>query len=75
MYAIRSYYDAIRIEQHYATPQDIEWAIDTNGEVFILQSRPLQQLESVLPGPELDLKRFESSLLVESGINASPGVA
>jgi len=66
---------AIRIEQHYATPQDIEWAIDTNGEVFILQSRPLQQLESVLPGPELDLKRFESSLLVESGINASPGVA
>jgi len=66
---------AIRIEQYYETPQDIEWAIDIEGKVFILQSRPLQQMEAVLPGPELDLKRFESSLVVEGGINASPGVA
>jgi len=66
---------AVRIEQYYETPQDIEWAIDIEGQIFILQSRPLQQMEAVLPGPELDLKRFESSLLVEGGINASPGVA
>ncbi|ADW18999.1 Pyruvate, water dikinase [Desulfobulbus propionicus DSM 2032] len=66
---------AVRIEQYYETPQDIEWAIDTDGKVYILQSRPLQQMESILPGPDLDLKRFESSLLVEGGINASPGVA
>lgn len=66
---------AIRIEQYYETSQDIEWAIDVEGNVFILQSRPLQQMEAVLPGPELDLKRFEASLIVEGGINASPGVA
>jgi pyruvate,water dikinase len=66
---------AIRIEQYYETPQDIEWAIDIEGKVSILQSRPLQQMEAVLPGPELDLKRFEASLVVEGGINASPGVA
>ena len=66
---------AIRIEQFYETPQDIEWAIDIEGKVYILQSRPLQQLEAVLPGPDLNLKRFESSLLAEGGINASPGVA
>ncbi|WP_319587347.1 PEP/pyruvate-binding domain-containing protein [uncultured Desulfobulbus sp.] len=66
---------AIRIEQYYEMPQDIEWAIDTEGKIFILQTRPLQQMEAILPGAELDLKRFEPSLLVEGGINASPGVA
>ena len=66
---------AIRIEQYYEMPQDIEWAIDAEGKIFILQTRPLQQMEAILPGAELDLKRFEPSLLVEGGINASPGVA
>ena len=66
---------AIRIEQYYETPQDIEWAINAEGKIFILQSRPLQQMEAVLPGEELDLERYEPSLLVEGGINASPGVA
>ena len=66
---------AIRIEQYYETPQDIEWAINSDGKIFILQSRPLQQMEAVLPGAELDLERFASSLIVEGGINASPGVA
>jgi pyruvate, water dikinase len=29
-----------RIERHYGRPQDIEWAIDQQGQVLILQSRP-----------------------------------
>ncbi|MBN1345726.1 MAG: hypothetical protein JXQ73_23740 [Phycisphaerae bacterium] len=33
---------AIRIERHFGGPQDIEWAIDRDGEVWILQTRPLQ---------------------------------
>jgi pyruvate, water dikinase len=28
------------VERHYGRPQDIEWAIDRRGEVFLLQSRP-----------------------------------
>lgn len=35
---------AIRIENHYHFPQDIEWAIDPNNEIFILQSRPITTL-------------------------------
>jgi pyruvate,water dikinase len=66
---------AVRIEQYYEMPQDIEWAIDETGKVYILQTRPLQQMEAVLPGPDIDLKRFEASLIVEGGVNASPGVA
>jgi pyruvate,water dikinase len=47
------------IESHYGQPQDVEWSIDTNGLIFLLQSRPLRQHESsgadsaasrVLPG-------------------------
>ncbi|HLV07318.1 MAG TPA: PEP/pyruvate-binding domain-containing protein [Croceibacterium sp.] len=29
-----------RIEGHYGKPQDIEWALDQDGQVFLLQSRP-----------------------------------
>ncbi len=32
---------AVRIEQHYGTPQDTEWAFDPSGEVWMLQSRPV----------------------------------
>lgn len=35
---------AKRIEQHYKKPQDIEWAIDKKGKVYILQSRAITTL-------------------------------
>jgi hypothetical protein len=37
------------IEDHYGTPQDIEWALAA-GEFFIVQSRPI----TALPEPEAD---------------------
>jgi pyruvate,water dikinase len=30
-----------QIENHFAAPQDIEWALDKNDHLFILQSRPI----------------------------------
>ena len=33
-----------RIEQHYAKPQDIEWAV-AEGKIFIVQSRPITTLK------------------------------
>lgn len=32
---------AMNIERYYKRPQDVEWAFDENGELFILQSRPV----------------------------------
>jgi pyruvate, water dikinase len=31
----------VRIEAHYGSPQDTEWAFDPDGEVWMLQSRPV----------------------------------
>ena len=31
----------LRIEDHYGTGQDIEWAIDGDGRIWIVQSRPI----------------------------------
>ncbi|MEK7451153.1 MAG: PEP/pyruvate-binding domain-containing protein [Patescibacteria group bacterium] len=33
-----------KIEVHYAKPQDIEWAIDSQSKIWILQSRPITTL-------------------------------
>jgi phosphoenolpyruvate synthase/pyruvate phosphate dikinase len=33
-----------RIEKHFGAPQDIEWAFDQTGDLFVLQSRPVTGL-------------------------------
>lgn len=40
---------ALALERHYQYPQDIEWAMDEEGEIFFLQTRPLE-LDSSIPG-------------------------
>ncbi len=37
---------ALRIEAHFGVPQDIEWAIDGRGDLYILQARPLEVVET-----------------------------
>jgi rifampicin phosphotransferase len=39
-----------RVEALYGTPQDIEWAIDASGQVFLLQARPITTLFPLPPG-------------------------
>ena len=34
----------LRIEEHYGTPQDIEWALDGDERLWIVQSRPITTL-------------------------------
>lgn len=50
---------ALEIQTHYGCPQDIEWAIDAQGKIWILQSRPVTHVAWRRDVPELtnaDLK-------------------
>jgi pyruvate,water dikinase len=61
----------LRLEDLFGGPQDIEWAIDREGQLFILQCRPLQVLAKAtdpIPEPEV-------MPLLRDGLCASPGVA
>ena len=63
-----------RIEDYYGRPQDIEWALEADGSIVFLQSRPLKQRE--IPEiaekhPVLDEKQHE--VIFAGGISASPG--
>lgn len=35
---------AVRLERCFGAPQDIEWAIDNSGKIYILQTRPITSL-------------------------------
>ncbi|MFE6613344.1 PEP/pyruvate-binding domain-containing protein [Amycolatopsis sp. NPDC057786] len=34
----------LRLQRHFGSPQDIEWAIDSDGVLWLLQSRPITTL-------------------------------
>jgi pyruvate,water dikinase len=59
-----------RVEEHYRSPQDVEWAIGADG-IHLVQARPITTLPSE-PRPTADTTD-EGELLV-SGLAASPGV-
>jgi pyruvate,water dikinase len=42
-----------RVEAHFGTPQDIEWALDGDGEPWLTQARPITTLHP-LPAPSGD---------------------
>jgi pyruvate,water dikinase len=62
---------ALSLEDHFGSPQDIEWARDEEGKLILLQSRPLRLLSfkgqagEPLPGYEV---------LLQGGETACPGV-
>jgi pyruvate,water dikinase len=65
---------ALRLEEHYGAPQDVEWALDASGAVFILQSRTLKQQEhKELSVPTQEDGRTRADILVRGGTTASPG--
>ncbi len=63
---------SLLIEDHFGSPQDIEWVISKDGSIYIIQSRLLRINEL-----ERDEKRFDSGckLLIEGGVTISPGIA
>jgi pyruvate,water dikinase len=64
---------AVRIEEHYGVPQDIEWALRPDGNLVILQCRTLQQAEEHRI-PTEENSAVESTAILAGGAAASPGV-
>lgn len=69
---------ALRLENYFGQPQDIEWSYDQQGELYILQSRPIPT------GKKGQLQRVqqasaptdgEESPVLAGGICASGGIA
>jgi pyruvate,water dikinase len=50
----------LRIERHYGSPQDVEWAL-ADGSMYIVQSRPITTLQA------------EAGTVLLTGLGASPG--
>jgi pyruvate,water dikinase len=51
-----------RVAARYGCPQDIEWAIDSHGRLWLLQARPMtalpQPVSWAAPGPGLWMRNF-----------------
>ncbi|MBB5889338.1 PEP/pyruvate-binding domain-containing protein [Kutzneria kofuensis] len=43
-----------RVERHYGSPQDTEWAIDADGRLWLTQARPITTLFPVPDSPSND---------------------
>jgi pyruvate, water dikinase len=63
-----------RLEEYFGEPQDIEFAVDTKGQVIILQSRPLT-ISKPQPGGLSPTLATEHPILIDQGTVACFGVA
>lgn len=65
---------AVKLQDYYGSPQDIEWAKSSDGTLLILQCRPMQQMETPTV-QDVPNDENEDSILSRGGITASPGIA
>jgi pyruvate,water dikinase len=67
---------AVRIEDHYGAPQDIEWAVLKDGSIVLLQCRPLRQMEFPRDNhAQVPKAETRPAPILQGGMTASPGVA
>jgi pyruvate,water dikinase len=62
----------LALEAHFGTPQDVEWAQDRDGRLFILQARPLRAAHAQAPVPPPVPPGAE--VLLAGGATACPGL-
>jgi len=64
-----------RIEEHYGSPQDTEWAFDPDGALWMLQSRPITTLHDAPPAEAPTAKQAEPQAVLLYGLGGAPGSA
>lgn len=69
---------ALRIEKYFNTTQDIEWTIDKNDKIYILQSRPLTVSKAKKKDKSSRITLKDSDIkypvLIDKGACANPGI-
>ncbi|HEX2027987.1 MAG TPA: phosphoenolpyruvate synthase [Nitriliruptorales bacterium] len=66
---------ALRVEDHYGAPQDIEWAME-GEEAFLVQTRPITTLDEEAEGDgEDEEESLAAADVVVEGLGASAGIA
>ncbi|WP_161598317.1 PEP/pyruvate-binding domain-containing protein [Pseudodesulfovibrio senegalensis] len=60
----------VRLEQHFKSPQDVEWAV-TDDKIVILQCRPLEIRTQDRTGEQ----EVSTGAVIQGGTTASPGAA
>ena len=60
----------MRVEAHYRRPQDTEWAIDADGDIWLLQARPITTLFPLPP----EAPATDDDLRVYFSFNVAQGV-
>ena len=55
----------LSLERHFRRPQDIEFAVDANGKIFLLQARPVTTVEELGPAAGNRLL-WDNSNIIES---------
>ncbi|UCG11600.1 MAG: hypothetical protein JSU72_13835 [Deltaproteobacteria bacterium] len=66
---------AIKLEDYHGTPQDIEWCMDNQGKLFILQSRPLHFEDTDQQRIDCSNIEVDSRVLLSGGNSACGGIA
>ncbi len=64
-----------RIEEHYGSPQDTEWAFDPDGELWMLQSRPITTLHDESPAGNGAGRPSAPETVLLRGLGGAPGSA
>jgi phosphohistidine swiveling domain-containing protein len=55
----------LELQAHFGTPQDIEWAVDRQGTLWILQSRPITRIQW-----RSDIDEFTTADFRDGGVSA-----
>ncbi|MDH5203147.1 MAG: phosphoenolpyruvate synthase, partial [Nitrospirota bacterium] len=63
----------VQIENHYKFPQDIEWAKDKGGHIFILQARPVTVGVTTEEIKKKERGDFMEQDIIIRGLGVSPG--